>query len=90
MTHDLPVPDHVTGDLGDRVTTVGGQEINPITGQRRDMEPADVLPEMTDEEREREAERLFVLFERLGATGVMNVVNPVEQALNEGRFEELD
>lgn len=39
-------------------------EVNPITGQRRDMEPKFDLPEMTEEEKEREAERLFVLFER--------------------------
>lgn len=90
MTHSLPVPETAAGDPGERVTTVDGQEINPITGQRRDMEPEDPFPEMTDEEKEREAERLFVLFERLKATGVMNVMNPVEQAVHEGRFEELE
>ena len=51
-------------DLGEKVTTVDGVEINPITGQRRDMEPQPEGPEMTDAEKEREAERLFVLFER--------------------------
>ncbi|KAL6716475.1 hypothetical protein ACLMJK_006042 [Lecanora helva] len=90
MTHNLPIPHNVSGDTHESVITVDGQEINPITGQRRDMEPEDPLPAMTDEEKEREAERLFVLFERLRATGVMNVVNPVEQAINEGRFEEVD
>ncbi len=78
-------------DLGEKVTTtVDGQEINPITGQRRDMEPRDEGPEMTDEEKEREAEKLFVLFERLKATGVVEVVNPVETAVREGRFEEVE
>jgi hypothetical protein len=38
---------------------------NPITGQRLDNETQVSSPEMTDEEKEREAERLFVLFERL-------------------------
>ena len=38
--------------------------INPITGQRLDMEPDDFGPEMTEDEKIREAERLFVLFER--------------------------
>lgn len=90
MTHNLPVPDNATGDPGEKVTTIDGQEINPITGQRRDMEPEDPMPDMTDEEKEREAEKLFVLFERLKATGVMNVMNPVEQAVQEGRFEEVD
>lgn len=78
MTHDLPVPENAlegwstggsgsTGieDLGERVTNVDGNEINPVTGQRRDMEPGPPGPEMTDAEKEREAEKLFVLFERL-------------------------
>lgn len=90
ITHSLPVPKDTNEDLGEKVTTIDGLDINPITGQRRDMEPENPLPEMTDEEKEREAERLFVLFERLKATGVMNVVNPVQQAVQEGRFEEVD
>jgi hypothetical protein len=76
MTHDLPMPANATEgwstgesgekmeDIGEKVTNVDGKEINPVTGQRRDMEPVDQGPEMTDEEKEREAERLFVLFER--------------------------
>ena len=38
--------------------------VNPITGQFLDTERPVEMPEMTDEEKEREAERLFVLFER--------------------------
>lgn len=38
--------------------------VNPITGQTLESEPVVNMPEMTDEEKEREAERLFVLFER--------------------------
>ncbi|KAL8854268.1 MAG: hypothetical protein Q9221_000982 [Calogaya cf. arnoldii] len=99
MTHDLPVPASATegwstgqngGDLGEKLTSVDGKEINPVTGQIREMEPEAPEEEMTEEEKEREAERLFVLFERLKATGVVNVKNPVEQAVEEGRFEELD
>ena len=96
MTHNLPVPDNAikgedeSEDLGGRLTTIDGKEINPVTGQRRDMEHEDQGPAMSDEEKEREAEKLFVLFERLKATGVVNVVNPVEQALQEGRFEEVE
>lgn len=41
-----------------------GRAINPITGQFLDAESVPDLPAMTDEEKEREAERLFVLFER--------------------------
>ncbi|KAK4191840.1 guanine nucleotide exchange factor [Podospora australis] len=63
--------------------------VNPITGQFLDTEKPVEVPEMTDEEKEREAERLFVLFERLKKTGIIDVVNPVEKAMQEGRFEEL-
>jgi hypothetical protein len=47
---------------------------------------------MTDEEKEREAERLFVLFERLKKTGVVDVENPIAKAMreNQGRFSEID
>lgn len=40
------------------------RNINPVTGQYKDKEKEDDLPPMTDEEKEREAERLFVLFEK--------------------------
>ncbi|KAJ5280840.1 hypothetical protein N7478_006212 [Penicillium angulare] len=63
--------------------------VNPITGQRWTSEPKDTGPPMTMEEKEREAERLFVLFERAKANGLLNVENPVTQALHEGRLEEL-
>ncbi|KAL4913241.1 guanine nucleotide exchange factor [Aspergillus aurantiobrunneus] len=63
--------------------------INPITGQRWDAEKEDKGPPMTKEEKEREAERLFVLFERAKASGILGVENPVRQAQQEGRLEEL-
>ncbi|KAI2792388.1 hypothetical protein POX_b02425 [Penicillium oxalicum] len=64
-------------------------EVNPVTGQRLAAEPKDSGPPMTEEEKEREAERLFVLFERAKANGLISVENPVAQAVREGRFEEL-
>lgn len=64
-----------------------GAEVNPITGQRRDMEAPVEVDDMTEEEKEREAERLFVLFERLKATGVVDVKNPVEMAREQGLFD---
>lgn len=94
MSHNIPVPesslrettlgadDGGAEDPGETLTRVDGQDINPITGQRKDMEPVDKGPEMTDEEKEREAERLFVLFERqvinvllisIGASFVMKI-----------------
>ena len=41
-----------------------GKPVNPITGQFLEAEKSPEMPEMTDEEKEREAEKLFVLFER--------------------------
>ena len=94
MSHDIPIPESAkhTGSEGDEDGS--NIQINPITGQRLDKEPVGEEPEMTMEEKEREAERLFVLFERLRATGVIDIQNPVRQAMEEGRFdnriEEID
>ena len=56
-----------------------GPQINPITGAIEE-ERADI--EMTEEEREREAEKLFVLFDRLERTGaVPPEANPVRRAI---------
>lgn len=51
-------------DLSEGEGASGEPRFNPITGQLRDLESQPSLPEMTIEEKEREAERLFVLFER--------------------------
>ncbi|KAI0444931.1 guanine nucleotide exchange factor [Xylaria telfairii] len=70
-------------------TGSSSRPINPITGQFLDSERQTNLPEMTEDEREREAERLFVLFQRLQANGIISVENPIRTAVEEGRFEEL-
>ncbi|KAI9708616.1 MAG: hypothetical protein M1820_003834 [Bogoriella megaspora] len=90
LSHNIAMPE-TASDAFSSAEANGGPAINPITGQRLDMEePHDTGPEMTQEEKEREAEKLFVLFERLKKTGIVDVKNPVEQAVDEGRFEELD
>jgi hypothetical protein len=43
---------------------------------------------MTEEEKDREAEKLYTLFDRMERTGVMSTENPVNKARQEGRFEE--
>ena len=86
MTHKIPIPEDIQRPSSSR----GDVPFNPITGQRLDREPVVDMPEMSQEEKEREAERLFVLFERLRATGVVDVQNPVHQAQQQGRFEEVD
>jgi hypothetical protein len=63
LLHCLGIPaPSVESDSGQ--STGVPSEINPVTGQRRDMETQPSLVEMTDTEKEREAERLFVLFQR--------------------------
>lgn len=71
MTHDMPIPVNAmeaysTGDKSsdEKPSDRRRYDINPITGQRWDMEPQDTGPEMTEDEKLREAERLYVLFER--------------------------
>jgi Guanine nucleotide exchange factor synembryn len=86
MSHKIPVPENAKS-ASSKAEQV---PINPITGQRLDKEKDVDLPEMTQEEKEREAERLFVLFERLKTTGVVDVQNPVHQAMQEGRIQEVD
>ena len=87
MSHKIPIPESAQG--AGKGAASSGIPTNPITGQRLDKEPPIEVPNMSQEEKEREAERLFVLFERLKATGVVDVKNPVEVARDEGRFEEL-
>lgn len=60
--NNIPVPQNATG--GEDGAASSSRPVNPITGQFMDQETGPELPEMTDEEKEREAERLFVLFER--------------------------
>lgn len=66
--NNIPVPQNATGggedDQGVGSGSSSARPVNPITGQYVDRETAPDVPEMTDEEKEREAERLFVLFER--------------------------
>ena len=57
--------------------------INPITGMVHTEPPRPL--DMTDEEKEREAEKLFVLFERLEKAGGME--HPIKKALREGKLE---
>ncbi|EDN99929.1 hypothetical protein SS1G_02787 [Sclerotinia sclerotiorum 1980 UF-70] len=64
-----------------------GKAVNPITGQLLEAEEKIDMPEMSQEEKEREAEKLFVLLKK---NGIITAKNPMEEALQQGRFEELD
>ncbi|KAH8725108.1 guanine nucleotide exchange factor [Phaeosphaeriaceae sp. PMI808] len=88
MSNNIPVPENAM-QAHAMAQAEDGIPVNPITGQRLDKEENRDEEPMTQEEKEREAERLFVLFERLKATGVMDVQNPVEEAFRSGRIQEL-
>lgn len=62
--NNVPIPTSASEAFSTTDTTGNVRSVNPITGQFWDKEKHPELPEMTDEEKEREAERLFVLFER--------------------------
>lgn len=77
-----------------------GRPIDPITGKvlptaeemaRQDAESG--FSQMTLEEKEAEAERLFGLFDRLDKTGVIKVdkhSHPMQNAIDSGRLQEID
>jgi hypothetical protein len=62
--NNLPIPESVAQAFGAGGTEDGKKAVNPITGQFLDSEKYPQMAEMTEEEKMREAERLFVLFER--------------------------
>jgi hypothetical protein len=61
--------------------------VNPITGAY-DLPSDSSVPEMTEEEKQAEAEKLYVLFDRMASTGVMEVENPIRAAQSQGKFVE--
>lgn len=66
-------------------TTPSGEQINPITGTT--FQPKSNQPEMSDEEKEREMEKLFVLFDRLEKSGSLPPdQNPIRKAIREGKM----
>ncbi|KAF8603417.1 hypothetical protein BDV93DRAFT_523195 [Ceratobasidium sp. AG-I] len=65
--------------------SAGGEDVNPITGTTEPQSGPN-LSEMTDEEKEREAERLFVLFDRMERMGMAK--NPIREAYQSGRFQD--
>lgn len=54
----------VPGNIADTSNSNTSRPVNPVTGQFLDQEASPDVPEMTEDEKLREAERLFVLFER--------------------------
>ncbi|KAJ1968863.1 hypothetical protein IWQ62_000979 [Dispira parvispora] len=81
---------------GSRSSTLASMSVNPITGRTEDpipmgstnQDPSKEWNTMTEEEKEQEAEKLMVLFDRLHRTGVVEFEHPMAKAVREGKFEE--
>ncbi|KAJ3278543.1 hypothetical protein HK104_002245 [Borealophlyctis nickersoniae] len=76
-------------------TTAGSSStnanINPITGEYTRDDINEEWQKMTDEEKEAEAEKLFVLFDRLNRTGIVKVEMPKPgSGSGEPRIKEVD
>ncbi|KAH7888128.1 guanine nucleotide exchange factor [Phlebopus sp. FC_14] len=70
---------------GGPITTPAGLPINPITGTiEREREPDN----MTEEEKEQEAEKLFSLLDRMEKTGAIQPSqNPIRKAIEQGKIQ---
>ncbi|KAJ2126428.1 hypothetical protein IW147_000176 [Coemansia sp. RSA 720] len=89
VTRQIEIPADIIEQV--RESSSESDAVNPVTGRYWSQDDTNQeLANMTDEEKEREAERLFVLFERLNKTGIIKTANPVRAAAESGRFEELD
>ncbi|KAJ2414342.1 hypothetical protein GGI10_002451 [Coemansia sp. RSA 2530] len=88
LARGIAIPESVLKQVREAVDSE--PMVDPVTGRYLNNDADKELANMTDEEKEREAERLFVLFERLNKTGFIKVENPVHAAMESGRFQEID
>lgn len=66
------------------------KKLDYLSDKRVETNDTNSIDDMTEEEKEREAERLFVLFERMEKLGTFgNFKNPIKQWQQEGKFEEI-
>lgn len=91
-SHGIAFPESVNTTQPSTKGNNSGPAVNPITGQyvQYEQQQPNPVDEMTEEEKERDAERMFVLFERLKANNMIKVQNPVEVAARQGKLQELD
>ncbi|KAF8211758.1 guanine nucleotide exchange factor [Mycena galopus ATCC 62051] len=75
-----PPPPTTTTTSSAALSAAAAEHINPITGTAQEARAPE--PEMTPEEKEREMEKLFVLFDRLERTGTLPPSqNPIRKAM---------
>lgn len=77
-----------TNDEGKFVDPVTGKVLPTVEEMKLQDQAAGLT--MTEEEKEAEADRLFTLFDRMDRTGVIKVQNPLKQAVDSGRFQEIE
>ncbi|KAK1231623.1 hypothetical protein PQX77_005246 [Marasmius sp. AFHP31] len=75
-----------TGEEGESEMTFAGpsetRQVNPITGTYVPETRSNPMDDMTEEEKEQEMEKLFVLFDRMEKTGALSPEqNPVRKAI---------
>lgn len=83
---------------GEGSTRPSQKIVDPITGKSlpsfEDMKKQDMkdgVEEMTEEEKEAEAERLFTLFDRMEKNGIVKLGHhPIQQAVESGKIQDLD
>lgn len=71
--NNIPIPKSVQEAFATSDATGSQRHVNPVTGQFLDKEHFGDVKEMTEEEKEREAEKLFVLFERYVLYNVLDM-----------------
>ncbi|KAJ7715069.1 guanine nucleotide exchange factor [Mycena metata] len=77
---NAPPPPSSSSTTPAGLAAAAAEHINPITGTAQ--EAREPVPEMTDEEKEREMEKLFVVFDRLERRGeIAPESNPIRQAI---------
>lgn len=93
-----PKPEATVEEIPDEPTTADETPMdedrprNPITGLRQTADcPENPMAEMSQEEKEREAERLMALFDRMERNPAMKLVeNPMKDAVRSGKIEEWE
>ncbi|TIB79691.1 hypothetical protein E3Q22_02358 [Wallemia mellicola] len=63
--------------------------VNPVTGAYEEARSGGP-EEMTEEEKEAEAEKLFDAFDRLNRNGIIKTSNPMQDPKNQARFQEIE
>lgn len=97
LTKGFSSPSKTSAPSAAYPTAAPKAHVSPITALEADPAAPMHDPTMTDEDKEREAERLFVLFERIKKNPAVSLgdgkdgtLDPIRSAVESGRFQEMD